>query len=190
MIDQLLSLIQENTQDAVVKNTSVPDEHNEEIQKEILNSIQGGLSSAISGGNIGGVMDLFSQGANAQNVAGSPMVNNISQNLIGTLGQKFGLSKEVSENIVASVLPLVISQFTKKVADPNDTSIDMNSVVKAATNNKKASGVDFNDILGKFSQGKGAELDLGSIAGSLLSGGSEKSGGGIINIISGFFKKR
>jgi hypothetical protein len=185
MKDQLSSLIEEHT-----KEVSIPAEKTGTVHNEILSSIQGGISSAISKGDIGNVMNLFSDGANDKNVTSNPLFGSISNNLLGGLEKKSGLSKGDSESIVSKVLPTILGQFSKKVGDSSDKSIDMNSVIKSISGGKSGAGIDFNDILGQFMKGNGGGIDLGSIAGSLISGGGKSKGGGILKMLSGLFGKK
>ncbi len=189
MLEQLLGLVQNFTQESVVKNSGIPNEHNEGIQNEIMNSITGGLSSAVSGGNLDRIMDLFSKGGTGSSISDNPIVGGITKSVVENLSEKFGISPTVAKNIAAGSIPLIISHFSKKVADPDDSSVDMNSVIGSLTNGG-GSGVDFNDILSKFTSGNGGSLDLSSIAGNLLSGSgsSSKSGGGLLGALSGLFK--
>ncbi len=189
MKQQLMDLVMQNTQDAVVNNTEVPNEYNHDVQQEITESIQSGLTSSLSGGNLDGVMELFTKGAKQESLAGNPVLTNITDQIVGNLGKKFGISPGIASNIAGSVLPGVLNQFSKKVADPSDKSINMNDVIGSLTGGKGSSGIDFNDILGSLIKGKTGGIDLGKIAGELLnpSGGKKKKSGGLLSILKGLF---
>lgn len=188
MLDILFKLIQQNTQEAVVDNPAVPNQHHEGVQQAIMQAIEGGLSDAVSKGNLTDVMDLFSKGTHADKIQGNPIVNQISGSLMDTLASKFNLAQPVSQGIIAQVLPLILSQLAGKVADQKDGSIDMNGVISAIAGGK-AGDINFNEMLSGFMQGKTGGMDLGKIAGDLLSGSPDQNGGGLMDSISGFLKK-
>ena len=182
MIDQLLKIVQEQTQAAVVENEAVPNELNGQVQEAIASSIQNGLTSAVSGGNIGGLMELFGSGAQQQNVSGNPIVNMINSQLAATLSKNFNLPPAVSNMIAAAVIPAVMAKFTQKVADQGDRSIDMNgligSLLRASGGNQSApAGLNFNDLLSDVASGKANQSDLVGMAEKLLTSGDQQAGG-------------
>lgn len=166
MFEQLLQLVQEHTQEAVVQNQAIPNEHNEGVQQQIMQSIQQGLSHAAANGNMNDLLQLFSSETSSHTTQVNPIVSNIAGNLTQDLGSKFGLSSDISQQIISQVLPMVMSKFTGKVADPNDTSIDLNGVMQALTGGKSA-GTNFNDMLSNVMKG---------------------GGGGLLDTLSGFLK--
>lgn len=186
MLDQLLKIVQDSTQQAVVENDQIPNELNTQVQQEIAGSIESGLTSALSSCNIGGIMELFGSGAKQQNVSGNPIVNMINDQISKALSQKFNLSPAVANMIAASAVPAIMAKFTQKVADPQDNSIDMNRLVggllggggNAQPNQSQVGGLNFNDLLTDFATGKKSQSDLAGLAGQLLSGGQQKSGSG------------
>lgn len=185
MLDQLLKIVQENTQQAVVENDQIPNELNTQVQQEIAESIESGLTSALTSGNIGGIMELFGSGAKQQNVSGNPIVNMINDHISKTLSQKFNLSPAIASMIAASVIPAVMAKFTQKVVDPQDNSIDMNRLVGGLLGDGGSAqpqevGLNFNDLLTDFATGKKSKSDLAGLAGQLLSGGQQSSGTGAL----------
>jgi len=195
MLDLLLNIIKENSLDAVVNNTQIPNEHNEGVQKVVMSGIQNGLSSALSGGNVSGIMDLFSQGSKGKNLNTNPIYQLISKNVSASLKEKFGLNEKVSDGLITSLLPTVLSKFSQKTTDSKDSSIDMNSIIGSLTGGKKGLNVDFNNILNEFTQkGKADGLDLGSIGNLFSSASSSKDKSqdvakNVMGALGGFFKK-
>jgi hypothetical protein len=60
MLEQLMGLIQDNSQDAIVKNPAIPNQYNNDAMQTVLQSVMGGLQNEAQGGNVGGLMSLLS----------------------------------------------------------------------------------------------------------------------------------
>ncbi len=185
MIDQLLKIVQQNSSDCVVKNKDVPDQYNQAVQEEVTNSIENTLAKLLNQGKTDQVLGLFGSAAQGQSasLSGNPIAKLISDNIVKTLGQKFKFPPAVSGVIVSTLLPRVLGQFSKKVADPKDKSIDMNSVIGTLLGGgnsgqaKPSGGVDFNSILGSILSEGGAKsgsggggFDVGGLLGSIFGG--------------------
>ncbi|MBP6515866.1 MAG: hypothetical protein KA242_02370 [Chitinophagales bacterium] len=185
MFDQLLDIVKQQAQSAIVNNDAVPNQHNDAAINEAGSAIQQVLSGAVANGNLQDVMSLFSNGGG--NVASNPLVGNIVNSLAGNLASKYGVDSSAASSIASSLIPQVLSQFTQKTADPNDSSVDMNTVISSLTGGKTG-GVDFNSVLSQFSQGGGQGVDIAGIAGQLLS--NQGGAGGLLGTIAGMFGKK
>ena len=163
MLEQLMQLISQHGQTAVVNNNEVPNEHNEAVMQEAGSSIFSGLQNAISSGGLSSVTSLFNSG-NLSNVTSNPVVQNIIQQLTGNLSNKFNLSPAAAQNVSNSLVPNVLNNLANKAIDPNDSSIDTQGILGSLTG-----GGNFQDMIGKFTQ--------------------SGSGGGIMDSLSGFFGK-
>ncbi len=179
MLDQLLDLVKSNAQDLIVNNQAVPNQFNEAAIGEAGSAIQNGLSSALQNGNIQDVLGMFGDTQNLQN---NPVVGNIVSQLAGSLGNKFGVDASQAQNIAASLIPQVLSQFTQKTNDPGDSSFNINDIMSNLSGGK-AQGVDFGNIVSQLQSGKG--VDFGGLASQLLGGNK----GGLGDMIGGFFGK-
>lgn len=186
MLEQLLKIVQESSQQQVVQNEQIPNELNTQVQEAISNTIQSGLSSALSSGNIGSVMELFSSGAKKEKVSGNPINDMIMDQVGKVIAQNFNLSPEIGKMIASSVVPAVMANFAQKVADPQDSSIDMNGLMgvllgggaqKAAPAQAESAGINFNDLLQDLTTGKKSTNDLADLAGTLLGGSKGPTGG-------------
>lgn len=183
MLEQLLGLIEQNSQEAIVQNPAIPNSQNEEVMQTLLGSITGGLQNQAQSGNIQGLLGLLSgnSGTSSNGLMNNPIVSSIATNAINAIMQKFGINSSAASGIVASVLPGVIGSLIGKVSNSNDSSLDFNSVLggllgggtnqAAAT---QASGFDFNQIGYAMADGKLDMNDLIRVGGSLM-GGSGKS---------------
>ena len=162
MLEQLLTLVKEQAQELIVKNTAVPNEHNEAVMGDVARVIQEKLGQAIGSGKISDVMDLFKNGAAAQN----PVVQQIVAGLEPQLA-KYGISTESATSIATTLIPRIMEQFVNKTNDSTNSQFNLNDILKSA--------------------GGKDGIDLGGIAGNLLNGDLGKSDVG--KLIGGFFGK-
>ena len=197
MLEQLMGLIQDNSQDAIVNNPAIPNQHNEDAMQTIMQSVVGGLKNEAQGGNLGGLMGLLSgQAGNGGNLMNNPIVAGIAQNAIGGLMQKFGLSNGAAGNIIAQVLPGVLGSMISKTSNPNDNSMDFGSIIGGLLGGQQAqqmqqSGFDFNQIGYALADGKLDMNDLLRVGGSLMGGsGGNQGGGGLGSLLGGLFGGR
>ena len=181
MLDQLLGLIKEHSQEAIIQNPAVPDQQNEAVMQTLTESITGGLQQQAQSGNLQGLMGLLSgkNGTSSNDLTTNPIVSSISSNAITSIMQKFGLNSGAASGIVASVLPGVLSSLISKVSNSNDSSFDFNSVLGGllgGSNNQvsagtpQSSGFDFNQIGYAMADGKLDMNDLIRVGGSMFGG--------------------
>ena len=204
MIEQLFSMIQQNSQDAVVKNPAIPNQFNEGVMQTLMSTLTGGLQQEVQKGNVQDVMGLLSGRAVSGGGAGlmqNPIVSSLSQMAVKSITEKFGISNSVAAGVVASVLPSVLSSLISKVSNPNDNSLDFNGIMGdlmaggGARQQAAPAGFDFNQIGYALADGKLDMNDAMRIAGSFMSGGGQSSqqaqGGGLDlgGLLGGLFKK-
>ncbi len=202
MLDQLLGLIQQNSQEAIVQNPAVPNEHNEDVMQTIMGSITGGLQDQVQGGNLNGLMGLLSGGnGSATGLMNNPIVASIASNAISAIIQKFGMSSSTASGIVASVLPSVLGSLISKTSNPNDSSFDFNSILgglmgggaASSTAQAQSAGFDFNQIGYALADGKLDMNDLMRVGGSMFgqktpaSAGQQQGGMDIGGLLGGLF---
>ena len=118
MFEQLTQLVQEFGQDAVVKNNAIPNEQNEAVIEEAGSSIFSSLQKMASEGGVEKLAGLL-QGNNAQDPS-NPAVQQITQQLTGSLGEKFGLDSTAAAGVAGSMIPKILSGLVNKTNDPND----------------------------------------------------------------------
>jgi len=104
MLDQLMQMIQQQGQQAVVENSQIPDEHNEAIMNEAQQSITNGLQGLADSG------DLNQLAQNPQALAGHPAVQNISNNFMQNIMSKFGLSQGVAASVAGALIPSILGK--------------------------------------------------------------------------------
>lgn len=194
MLDQLLNLIQQNGQQAVVNNPAIPNQYNDQVLNEAGSSIMSGLQQALAGGGLTQVMKMFSQGGSGGGLASllsNPAVQGIMQQFTGKLTNQFNIAPDQASQVSESLIPSVLQGFAGKVTDPNDTSLDINGVMQQLTGGN-AGGIDFQGLLSKF-QGAGGDVDGDGDADlqdiiARVSGGAQSGGGGVMDLMKNLFK--
>jgi hypothetical protein len=218
MLEQLIGLVKQFAGDAIVKNPVIPNERNEEAMAEASNTVVGGLQNILAGGGLQSIMSLFS-GGNKSGTAGlmqNPIVNMMAGHFMKKLMSKFGINGGAASSIATSLIPSVLNGLISKTQDPNDKSIDMNSIIRSLTGGNTpvaesqqtsgGGGFDFQDLLKKFTGGGGSNsgggasggFNIADIISKVTSGAQQhqetevqqkKDGdGGIMDLIKGFLK--
>jgi len=192
MLEQLLDLIKQHGQDSVVQNPAISNEQNSQVLSEAGNSIMSGLQGALAGGGLSQVMKLFGGGGSgAGSILDNPLVQNIMQSFTGKLTNQYQLNPAQASQVSSNLIPQVLQGLSGKVADPNDTSLDINGVMQSLTGGQTG-GINFQDLMQKF-QGAGGDVDgdgdtdLQDII-ARVSGGAKQasgSGGGLMDMMKG-----
>ncbi|WP_264523442.1 hypothetical protein [Flavobacterium sp. N502536] len=140
MFEQLTQLVQQYGGDAVVNNSAVPNEHNEAVIQETSSSIFSGLQKIASEGGAEQLAGLFNGTSKLD--SSNPVVQQITQQLSGSLGEKFGLSSADSAGVASSMIPQVLSSLVNKAKDPNDSSFNISDIISSISGNSgQASGI-------------------------------------------------
>jgi hypothetical protein len=186
MFEQLTQLVQQYGGDAIVKNSAVPNEHNEAVVNETSNSIFAGLQKIASEGGAEQLAGLF----NGKSIDSSnPVVQQITQQLSGSLGQKFGLSSEASSGVAASMIPQVLNSLVNKAKDPNDSGFQISDIIGAISGNSgQASSI--MDTISKYGMQFGLDQNADGkvdVADVLV---VTQSKGGISGFIGRLFKSK
>lgn len=163
MLEQLTQLIQQFGQSAVVENNAVPNEQNQGVMQEAQNAIINGLQGMATQGNASQLTEML-QNPGAINES-HPAVQNITNNFLGGITEKFGINKESATQIASSLIPMVLSQMAKKTNDPNDKSFDLSNILGSLTGG--GSGSSMISQLGKsfLDKDKDGDVDLNDLKG-------------------------
>ncbi|HEY8920389.1 MULTISPECIES: hypothetical protein [unclassified Chitinophaga] len=176
MLDQLLNLVKENAQGAVINNPAVPNEQNEAVIHAATESIASGLQDEMANGNTSQVVSLLG-GAGSATDPQNPVVNKLSGNLAGTLLEKFNLPAGTAQQIAGSLIPAVLGSLVKKTNDPNDHSFNLQGILNSLTGGQ-ASGINLSGILGRLSGGLDkdgdGDVDLQDLMGVLSNGAKQQ----------------
>jgi hypothetical protein len=124
MLENLIQLIKENAGEAIINNPAIPNEHNDAAVETTATSIVDSLKENMGNGGIDSITSLFQGG-------GSPsMITNIATSAAGNLMSKFGIDSAAANGIVQKLIPTVMNQFVSKTNDPNDSSFDLQDIIK------------------------------------------------------------
>lgn len=139
MLEQLTQLVQQYGGEAIVKNEAIPNELNQEVMQQAGSSIFSGLQKMASEGNMDQLAGLF-QGNNAASDS-NPVVQQLSEQLTGDLGQKFGLSTEAASGVAGSLIPNVLGSLINKAKDPNQKGFEISDIVNSISGGNGSSGL-------------------------------------------------
>ena len=169
MLEQLMQLIQQSGQQAVVENNEVPNEYNDAVLNEAQQSITSGLQGLASTGELNALMNTQDE---AQ-VAAHPAVQNISNNFMGSIMEKFGLNKGTAAMIASAVIPMVLSKMMNKGGgQQSGGGFDLGGLLSSLTGGGAPQG--------QASQGGGGLMDSLSNIGAKM--GLDKDGDGDVDL--------
>ncbi|GAB3339095.1 hypothetical protein GCM10027299_51760 [Larkinella ripae] len=192
MMETLMNLIRQQSGDAVVNNPAIPNNQNEDAVQAISSGILGGLQQQAQGGNLSDLLSMVTGQGSGANVNSSPVTQGVQQNVQQSLIERLGISSQTAMSIASVVVPMVLSKLMNKSRDPNDSSVDGNQILGAATGNQ---GVDWMGAASAaMADGKLDMGDLMRVAGGFMGGGNtskpdQSSSGGLGGLLGGLFGK-
>jgi hypothetical protein len=171
MIEQLFSLIQQESQKEIINNPAIPNEQNGLAVGLATESIFGGLQNVLANGGLEQVMGLF--GNNQENAGvrqDNPLVGGIVQNLVGQFMTRLGLSQQSANGIASVLIPMVLNKLVGKTTSTDNNGFDINGLLGSLLGGKsnhgnavelpnRSNGIDFGGLLSKVSQGGGLDID-------------------------------
>jgi len=210
MLDELFNIIKQAGQNSVVSNPDVPNEKNQEVMADAAHTITSGFQNIIAGGGLQNILDLFKGGSNTSNQSSTggllknPIVSMMIGHFISKLVNKFNLSPNKASAVANQIIPGSINDLVQQVNDPNNENVTMDRLVNSVigvgkqgeenTSNSSSSLQDILDNLTGNSSGKSGGFDIGSLISSFtqkaqnnLDSKGQQSGGGIMDMIRGFF---
>lgn len=143
MFDQILQMVKDHLNNNPQISAAIPADKQDAVHQEVAAHITNGIKNqAAALGGAGGLLSML-QGSIA---SGSPVVSAIEGGLVGSLGNKFGLSPAVT-GAIAGALPGILQKFMHKANDPNDASISKESINESISN---VSPAGIGNLMSKF----------------------------------------
>lgn len=128
MLDQISAIVKQFGGDVIVNNQLVPNEQNDAVMAETSNSILSGLKEMVSSGNMNDIAGLLKGGTIDSS---NPVVQQLTEQLSGKLGQKFGLSSEAAAGVAVGMIPKVLGSLIGKAQDPNQPGFNVSDIVNS-----------------------------------------------------------
>ncbi|MDB5012166.1 MAG: hypothetical protein JWQ25_368 [Daejeonella sp.] len=124
MFDQVLALVRDHIGNNPEISQAIPSDKADAVHHEVAAQINNGLKSQASAqGGAGGLLSMLAGSMGS----GNAVTNAISGGVVGALGSKFGLPSAAT-GAIAAALPALLQKFAHKAQDPNDSSINLDSV--------------------------------------------------------------
>jgi hypothetical protein len=183
MIENLNSLVKQNADAAIINNTAIPNERNEEAVQEASTAIEDSLKTSLSGGNVTEVANLFN--GTGDDVTANPVTQHATGNFIDRLQSRFGLNVQQAANVANNLIPTVLKRLVQKTADPADKSFDLQKIFNEVSSGK-TNGINVQLMMTKFKgtmdkDGDG-DVDLQDLK-AFFAGK-----GGVVDKVKGLFK--
>lgn len=183
MLENLNSLVKQNADAAIINNTAIPNERNEEAVHEASTAIEDSLKTSLSGGNVKEVAHLFN--STGDNVTANPVTQQATGNFIDRLQSRFGLDVQQAANVANNLIPTVLKRLVQKTSDPADNSFNLQNIFNEVSSGK-TNGLNVQEMMTKFKgsmdrDGDG-DVDLQDLK-AFFAGK-----GGVVDKIKGLFK--
>ncbi|MBP6625400.1 MAG: hypothetical protein KA198_09535 [Chitinophagaceae bacterium] len=182
MLEQLFNLIQNESQQEIINNPAIPNEHNNHAVGMATDTIFSGLQGALANGGLKDVLGMFT--GQSQVSSNNPIVGGMVNNLVGGLMKKFGIDSPAATSIAASIIPSVLGKLVSKTNDPSDNGFDINGIIGALTggNSMQGGGVHLPGLQQAQAQPQGGGIDFGGILKSLTNGGLDSNQDGQVGL--------
>lgn len=169
MMDQIQQIVNQLTEKEVVGNNNISNNLAGDVAKETGSSLMEGLQNAVSGGNMGELMNMFG-GSDANSLTSNPIVKNIIESLTSKLGTNVGLDAGTSGSFASSIIPQILSMVMGKA---------------------KSGDFNITDILGSLTGGNATSMldQNGDGKLGIDDALSAVKNGNLGDILGGFFKK-
>ena len=121
MLDSIMDGLKGQVASTLAEKTGLDMGQAEQTVPLAKDSITEGLTSAISGGNVGGIMSMFSSMSGGGNGGGGLVQNmlfkGIAGNFIGKLTSKLGIGEGMAQTVSGLALPMILSKIKGAASD-------------------------------------------------------------------------
>lgn len=155
MSEQFQELIKGLGQQAIINNQAVPDSQNEAVMNEARQVLQDNMQQMAQNGQL---QELAQQVQNGQDTARHPATQQVQNNMVSNLMQKFGLDSSAATGVASSLIPSVLN----KVLGSN-SQFNLKDLLSSLGNGNLGNTI--NNIGGKFGldKDKDGDVDLNDI---------------------------
>ncbi|HYK77808.1 MAG TPA: hypothetical protein VEV16_12595, partial [Daejeonella sp.] len=150
MLEKLIGLVKENAGDAIVSNSAIPNEHNEDAIQAASGSIHEVLAEKTSSGKLGEMAQLFQGG----DLANNPVVAKIKEVFAGKLSN-MGVKQEEAQNTASNLIPNVMGKLVNKTNDPNNSEFSLQGLLQHFGGDK----LDLSSAMDAFKNAGGGLMD-------------------------------
>jgi hypothetical protein len=181
MFEDIINLVREKADKAVISNPAIPNEKNEAAVESASSSIMGTIKKALAGGRINDVLGYFKNGQ-----SGSPeLVKEATNNYARDLQNNFGVAPSEAGKVAAELVPQAMNDLADKTADPANNKFNIQDIFNKLSGNKTG-GINVQAMFNKFGGGKldkdgDGDVDLKDLQ-SMFTGG-----GGLVDKVKGMF---
>jgi hypothetical protein len=172
MIQQLLQLVRENSEELIVNNPEIPNQHNDSAMALVADTLLGGVKQMAS--NPSALSGLMS------GAAGSGLLQQVIGSAVTRMSSELGVSPTVANNVMSQLLPKVMASFGSKLADPNNNEFTVHGLLQQLTGAEVPS--ELTSMLEKFmggnnnqAQDTGASNMLNMVMGMFGDSGEKKA---------------
>lgn len=182
MFDSILDAVKGQVISTIAEKTGIGADQAAQAVPLAGESITEGITGALTGGNVGGILDMLkgATGGGGGGLLENVVYKGIAGNFISKATSSLGLSEGVAGTISSLALPMIMNKIGGAAQAEGDTDdIDEGSVMSAL-------GLDAGSLLSGLTGGGGVAGALGG----LLGGNKDKKegGGGIAGALGGMFK--
>ncbi len=213
MLDQLLNLVKQYGQDAVIENPEIPNEYNDEVIADATKTIGSGFQNMMAGGGFENILDMFKGGGNAGSSNSGGGIGGLLKNPIVTmmigyftnkLVNKYKIAPSAASSVSGNLIPSVLNKLISNTrsTDPENDAFDFNDLIgsltggNVATSESQSNGFDFQGLLNQFTDGGNAVnggFNISDIITQVTQGAQKNqeqqaNSGGLMDLIKGFMK--
>lgn len=156
MLENLLKLVKDNADDAIINNPAVPNQQNDAAIETTTSSIFETLKTQVSANNITDIVNLFKNNGSGSN---GNLLSNVNADAVKNLMAKLGIDNAAATGIASSLIPTVLNKLVNKTNDPNDSSFDLKDIVSSLGGNNNT----FTGIIDMLDGQKNGTTDIGGI---------------------------
>ena len=125
MIQQLLQLVRENSQELIVNNPEIPNQHNDDAMALVADTLLGGIKQMAS--NPSAISGLMS------GATGSGLLEQVIGSAVTRMSSELGVSTSTANTVMSQLLPKVMASFGSKLADPTNSEFTVNGLLEQLT---------------------------------------------------------